>query len=125
VNPGDGLEDRLELEVPARFWSDHDARECVLHSGLGSAYVVRSGSRLVRVRLHPRDIANLYSDAEFYSDTGDEDQDPGLRRSAEATVVRLEARYSLEELRAFSRWGRCWVQVEGRWCEWCGAPGAR
>lgn len=105
----------VTLEVPAKFWDDHDERGCVNHSGTG--YELKRTKRLVTVALHPRDAYDLMTDAEFYSDNGDSGQDPGLRRSASATLDRIVVNYEVDEMMAWRTAGTC--EVEG-WCPTCG-----
>jgi hypothetical protein len=107
--------------VPARFWDDHDYRDLVLHSG--TDYVVKRTGRQVTVRLHPRDMADLLSDADFYSDNGDSDQEPGLRRSAAATYQRIVDQFPDQFDRAAWRVaGVCERNERGDYCPLCGRP---
>jgi hypothetical protein len=108
----------IEMKVPAKFFADHDERECVLHSG--SAYIVRSTKTTVTVRLHPRDAHDLLNDAEFYSNTGCADQNRGLAASARATVRSIRARFTDDERSGWATFGTCDVLATDEWCPTCG-----
>lgn len=107
----------IRLELGSRFFDDHESRELVLHSG--TDYVVKVNKTRVTVELHPLDAADLLSDAEFYSDTGDSGQDAGLRASARATVKAIEKQYPDVEVRKAWRRHACELQARGERCPIC------
>ena len=78
------------LKLPRRFWDDHYER-CCAHPGLREE--VKTSKREVTVCLDGEALANLKSDADYYSDpTGFDTSDPwmrGLIASARATLKRL------------------------------------
>lgn len=100
--------ERITLVVPAKFWWDHDARDCVNH---GSTAEV-AGKGKVRVHLHPFDLADLYSDADHYADpyTAREMGEPGLASSARATMRAIEKVVDAETLKGYSE---AWAAWEG------------
>jgi hypothetical protein len=102
----------IEVTIPARFWQDHAERGCVQFSGDGYSYTtIKRTARQVTVLLHPLDVADLMSDAVYYSDGRDFDPDlRGLSASARATVVALvkqgiepDARWAREVARIMAR----------------------
>lgn len=101
--------DRVTLVVGPKFWWDHEARDLVNHSG--EDYVTRVGKTAITVSLHPFDVADLYSDAEHYSDpfTAAEMGDRGLAASARATMRSIEKVVDAETLKA---WTEAWSEWE-------------
>ena len=97
--------DRVTVVVPARFWWDHVDRDCVNHSGDVSEYLVRTtkvdttGGKvtsrrtpLLTLSLHPYDVCDLLSDADYYADpyTAREMGDLGLASSARAITRAIQ-----------------------------------
>jgi hypothetical protein len=82
---------RITVDVPPTFFADHEDRDCVRYSGERNEYVVKRLSKKLRVALHPVDLADLISDADYYMDLGAElDFDmQGLVSSARATKLQL------------------------------------
>lgn len=73
--------------VPAKFFNDHEARE------LPIGRVIREGKRTVTVEMDDDLWGELRSDADYYSDASDFDDDPFMRalcRSAQTTVRSLD-----------------------------------
>jgi hypothetical protein len=78
------------LRVPAIFWNDHFDR-CAEHPGLRE--ILGCNERFVRIRLDDEALADLESDASYYSDgvdfCGEKTAYRPLIMSARATVRAL------------------------------------
>lgn len=121
--------DRVTVVVPARFWWDHVDRDCVNHSGDASEYLVRTtkvdttGGKvtsrrtpLLTLSLHPYDVCDLLSDADYYADpyTAREMGDLGLASSARAIARRVREAFPAEQLQAWSKAWADWQRDEVR-----------
>jgi hypothetical protein len=93
-----------QLDVPAHFWDDH-ADRCGFEGR--ELQRLRQGS-MVRLDISGDSIADLYSDADYYSSfTGDDYVDNrGIVQSARATLRHLRKRFSDRDLQAFTEMWR-------------------
>ena len=103
----------VKLDLPATFFNNHEERELVLHSG--TQYKTTKAKRVI-VELHPRDAADLLSDAEHYHL---EDEYPAaLRRAAKNCYDAIVAQYPETQVRdGWATAGSC--DLVG-WCPICG-----
>jgi hypothetical protein len=81
----------IELKVPKIFFTDHRKRGCVEYSGNPEQYIVNENKVRITVRLDPRDVAELMSDAEYYGSKYGFDRSvtPDICSSATSTVNAL------------------------------------
>lgn len=107
----------ITLTIPPRFWNDHVYRELVIHT---DTPVTRQTTRAVNVYLHPRDAADLLSDAIHHCDA-DSNDDAGLRKSAVATVTAIKTQYpDPAERKGWKTAGECTARDDRGWCPICG-----
>jgi hypothetical protein len=77
------------VEVPARFYADHLARECGK-----TGKILKSKNNSFIVDLDAVSLQDLISDADYYANIDDEclwNENRGLVLSARATLKRLKA----------------------------------
>ncbi len=78
------------LRVPTTFWNDHEERILIEFSGEESDYIIKRGQKVTIVRLHPEDVVELMSDAEYYDDMREEGGYEWLCEAARRMVVSLK-----------------------------------
>ena len=79
-------ETTITVQLPPRFYDDHVDRD------LPGGTVVKRTKRLVTVEATEAELAEILSDARYYSEPGGPgDYDLGIKSSAQATVRRINA----------------------------------